>query len=227
MAPIVHKDDVKPFIRDGHMSPPLSRRGSEISMDKPMTNPTLHAKTITANATLDPKDRVEFDTNVDQLMRAIQGDNDTDSHAMTPAPSPCVEEVSARSSPASCAGSTISNGAASKQRKYTCDGPNCNKSFTQKTHLDIHKRTHTGNRPYVCGYRDAYLDGRNMQLTARQTCTFEGCNLTFSQLGNLKVSQPWHGKSGETKRAGETDLTRHIDSRAPPHRSPSLQVRQV
>ncbi|KAG4275606.1 hypothetical protein FPRO04_14372 [Fusarium proliferatum] len=58
------------------------------------------------------------------------------------------------------------------RKRYRYDGPNCQKSFTQKTHLDIHRRTHTGIKPY--------------------NCDFPGCDLTFSQLGNLKTHRRRH-----------------------------------
>ncbi|KAG7410325.1 Asparagine-rich zinc finger protein AZF1 [Fusarium oxysporum f. sp. raphani] len=60
------------------------------------------------------------------------------------------------------------------RKRYCCDGPNCHKRFTQKTHLDIHCRTHTGIKPYVCD--------------------FPGCDLTFSQLGNLKTHRRRHNR---------------------------------
>ena len=58
----------------------------------------------------------------------------------------------------------------SASSKYKCDFPDCNKSFSQKTHLIIHGRSHTGDRPFVC--------------------SFEGCNKRFSQNGNLKTHAP-------------------------------------
>lgn len=35
------------------------------------------------------------------------------------------------------------------KKRYECDMPGCNKSFYQKTHLDIHRRAHTGFKPFV------------------------------------------------------------------------------
>ena len=149
--PLVVREDVKPCLINGHLSPPSSRRGSEICTEKHDTNPNLNSKTITANQTINPKDRIDFATDVDQLMKAIQTDEpDADSQTLTPMGSPKLEHISSHSSPASPAVSLCSSSqGTTKPKKYWCDGPNCNKGFSQKTHLDIHKRTHTGKRPYV------------------------------------------------------------------------------
>lgn len=36
------------------------------------------------------------------------------------------------------------------KKRYECEFEGCNKSFFQKTHLEIHTRAHSGDKPYVC-----------------------------------------------------------------------------
>ena len=64
---------------------------------------------------------------------------------------------------------------AQREKQYQCDLGSCTKAFTQKTHLEIHKRAHSGSKPYLCLH--------------------EGCGQRFSQIGNLKTHQRRH--SGE------------------------------
>jgi hypothetical protein len=35
------------------------------------------------------------------------------------------------------------------RKRYECTFPGCSKSFFQKTHLEIHTRAHSGDKPYV------------------------------------------------------------------------------
>ncbi|CAI7583258.1 unnamed protein product [Penicillium pancosmium] len=145
---------------------------------------------------------IEFSTGVDVLMKAIQSKPSTSPHPtpiqhqqllpsvqqlaphgypnQNPNPNPIYANVNANAnvtanpmSPPQCL--LTSEGQLSrsgKQRKYTCTLPDCGKSFAQKTHLDIHTRAHTGDKPFICKE--------------------PSCGQRFSQLGNLKTHQRRH-----------------------------------
>ncbi|TQS33176.1 hypothetical protein Golomagni_06487, partial [Golovinomyces magnicellulatus] len=158
-------------------SPPATRRQSVASCVSTSTNPNATAKTITYNETINPADRVNFETDVDELMKAIQRKKDAAAAAEatqgpTPIATPKGDVSAGPSSPASCSQVSVDSSDNKPKKKWVCDGPSCNKSFVQKTHLDIHRRTHTGARPYVCSKPN--------------------CGLTFSQRGNLKTHMRRH-----------------------------------
>ncbi|KAF2819126.1 zinc finger protein-like protein OZF [Ophiobolus disseminans] len=97
---------------------------------------------------------INFATDVDTLMKAIQAKQPT---------SPQRQEVPKYEEPK----------VTQKPRKrYQCHMPDCNKSFYQKTHLEIHIRAHTGAKPFEC--------------------KAPGCGQRFSQLGNLKTHERRH-----------------------------------
>ncbi|EGR53090.1 uncharacterized protein TRIREDRAFT_103275 [Trichoderma reesei QM6a] len=120
----------------------------------------VSSKTLTYNETVHPGDRISFRTDVDELMKAIQKTQTTDE---------CQQTLTPARTPKNCTTSTpvLRTQSGKPRKQWVCDGPNCGKAFVQKTHRDIHRRTHTGHRPYVC--------------------TMENCGLTFSQRGNLKT----------------------------------------
>jgi hypothetical protein len=57
---------------------------------------------------------------------------------------------------------------------HRCTLPNCNKSFYQKTHLDIHIRAHAGDKPFPC--------------------KAPRCGQSFSHLNNLKLHERRHNE---------------------------------
>jgi uncharacterized Zn-finger protein len=68
-----------------------------------------------------------FLLDIDKMMRIIQSRSQTDD--CKPAASATIEKA---------------------RKRYRCDVDDCNKSFYQRTHLDIHRRAHTGVKPFVC-----------------------------------------------------------------------------
>lgn len=99
---------------------------------------------------------VTFDTEVDTLMRAIQAKSQATPGTQDPVEKPAshiTAHPSAYSQAVEVAGSVHDSkddapeDPKNGKRRYKCQ--NCMKSFYQKTHLDIHERSHTGFKPYV------------------------------------------------------------------------------
>ena len=159
-------------------SPSMKSDASNNKTISPLVNPSLTAKTITPNVAVGDN-RVDFNTDVDALMKAIQSKRETEvivkkaedearqqiaAHRPQQPPvfskSPDVgfetpEVGFDRSSPLSPSGGPIPNNPKPRDNKpatkkrYVCEIAGCQKSFSQKTHLAIHRRAHTGEQPYV------------------------------------------------------------------------------
>lgn len=119
-----------------------------------------HNSSVGSNETKQTPGDIAFSTNVDVLMKAIQA-----KHASSPTQQslPPLQHLAApvtqaypgsyptaSPTPPRCyhanEGQLSRSG---KKRKYNCNLPGCGKSFAQKTHLDIHIRAHTGDKPFV------------------------------------------------------------------------------
>lgn len=159
MSPAVTVTDVRTNAPHGLRSPSVKTEPSPVegihAQSFPLTNEeALPAATTEATET---PGGIAFNTDIDCLMRAIQ-------HKSKGTSSP-AEQDQVVPIPEPVAASEVKH---SKSRKrYQCSMPDCNKSFYQKTHLEIHTRAHTGVKPFVCKE--------------------PACGQRFSQLGNLKV----------------------------------------
>ncbi|KAF8859620.1 hypothetical protein BDZ45DRAFT_704235 [Acephala macrosclerotiorum] len=180
------------FVEEHHsQSPPIK---TEPLWSVPNNSPTFvptNSKTVTPNAPGSATSEVNFGTEVDTLMKAIQAKSKI-TQPQTPSPVDQSRPVVGVShtppyrQPVSQGGGyeeskfkltqgTLqedTNSQKGGKKRYRCAIENCRKGFYQKTHLDIHERSHTGVKPYPCKE--------------------VGCGRSFSQLGNLKTHERRH-----------------------------------
>ncbi|KAI7352424.1 hypothetical protein KC319_g7315 [Hortaea werneckii] len=123
-------------------------------------SPSAYASSPEATTTVsDASDEGQpavFSTDIDTLMRAIQ--SKSGNKAERPKASQPAQPTTTRTTKA--------------KKRHHCDLPGCGKTFTQKTHLNIHLRAHTGSKPFLCRHPT--------------------CNQRFTQLGNLKTHERRH-----------------------------------
>lgn len=98
---------------------------------------------------------VDFGTDVDTLMRAIQTKS-AKRPQRTQNPLACysngrrsrISEALIKRNPK---GLEADRSVQTSRKKYQCTASSCAKMFFQKTHLEIHLRAHTGCKPFVSG----------------------------------------------------------------------------
>ncbi|KAF1983440.1 hypothetical protein K402DRAFT_406902 [Aulographum hederae CBS 113979] len=86
------------------------------------------------------------------------------------------------------------------RKRYQCSMPECNKSFYQKTHLEIHTRAHTGVKPFLCkepscGQRFSQLGNlktHERRHTGERPYNCDICGKTFAQRGNVRAHKIVH-----------------------------------
>jgi uncharacterized Zn-finger protein len=158
ITPSVTVADARATIPAIHRSPSVKSEPSPVDhvhgLLFPGTTPIEDPAPTASTEGTETPGGINFNTEIDCLMRAIQTKTKSTNpptqqvQEVAPAPVPEVKQTKAR-------------------KRYQCSMPNCNKSFYQKTHLEIHTRAHTGVKPFVCKE--------------------PSCGQRFSQLGNLKV----------------------------------------
>lgn len=110
------------------------------------------------------------------------------------------------------------------KKPFACDYNGCNKRYVKQSHLEMHKRKHTGERPYPCEVcekrfsRSDQLKRHMRQHTGDKPFKCSTCEKQFSRSDHLKTHMRTH--TGEkpficmwgdcTKRFARSDeLSRH------------------
>ncbi|KZL87326.1 c2h2 transcription factor [Colletotrichum incanum] len=181
---------------------PSSR--SETKMSNLKTLHPLNTKDITFNkpTTADP---VNFTTAIDTLMKAIQKRHDSadiikgvpETEQVKPEPRSPMPDVGP-TGPVSTPATEFMD--APKLKRYVCDVEGCGKSFYQSTHLDTHRRAHTGEKPYQCNWprcgrtfsQPGNLKTHMRRHTGEKPFRCEQCSKVFAQRGNLQTHMATH-----------------------------------
>lgn len=149
LAYVEHGLDVEevqpaPLGGDYPNSPPIKME----SVSQILDDDDLNSEQVRGGQLLVPLKMKNVGTDVDTLMRTIQTKATLPAHQIKP---PRLYDHNFRdSSSDSVSAMHCSVQIESKsKRRYPCRIPSCAKVFTQKTHLEIHMRAHTGHKPYV------------------------------------------------------------------------------
>ena len=114
--------------------------------------------------TLDTTQDTNSGTDVDTLMRAIQTKSGNSS-PQGPSPAAYQPNTQSYSNPSEQSvrsrGIGFDYGGFRSRKKYQCHIPACGKVFFQKTHLEIHVRAHTGQKPFVSDRQRLWLSDRS------------------------------------------------------------------
>ncbi|RYP50674.1 hypothetical protein DL768_003818 [Monosporascus sp. mg162] len=179
-------------------SEPLISSPASLAPDTPAA-----PKTIQPNVDDHGSNKIVFNTEVDILMRAIQqkveGEKPAVDRGESNYPSPPHQDEASFDSD-----SKSSN---PEDKPYLCVVKNCGQRFRQRTHLQIHERMHSGERPY--SHENRHLNIRPFKCTRcdkcflqkaglrahedfhkklkRFECKLDGCAKKFGTRGNLKI----------------------------------------
>ncbi|KAI0670027.1 hypothetical protein C8Q78DRAFT_160837 [Trametes maxima] len=89
-----------------------------------------------------------------------------------------------------------------REKRYACSFEGCSKAYSKPSRLAEHKRSHTGDRPFVCSACDkSYLRETHLQAHARThlpssskpfACEEDGCGKRFWTAQHLRVHTELH-----------------------------------
>lgn len=185
-----HREAQQVYRRNYVASPPIKRDPAP-----PAQLPLPTATTVVPPSATVPKTHTEEagakpyenKTLIDEMMRVIQAqesdseeedgeEDDEDLEEDEEDEEDCKPALN--SPPGSRRGSRCSSprskrrNSKNNKEKRRCTWAGCKQTFTQGTHMKIHMRKHTGEKPYACSW--------------------QGCEWTFSQHGNLKTHYRRH-----------------------------------
>ncbi|CAL3965905.1 unnamed protein product [Diplocarpon coronariae] len=177
------------YVVDEPHSSPSQPIKSESMWLAPTAVPGL--KSSKASPRPSPPQEGAFATEVDVLMKAIQAKSQTPRPPTSPAQRDrSMDDGSSRSPKSS-------------KKRYQCTIDGCNSLFTQKTHLEIHERKHTGLKPYPCKWPDCgrwFSQHGNLKThfrlhTGERPFPCDVCGKTFPSRGNLRAHKITHNRS--------------------------------
>ncbi|KAF3356446.1 Asparagine-rich zinc finger protein AZF1 like [Verticillium longisporum] len=172
------------------------------TLSAPKTPDPMNTKDITYNKPV-MTDDVVFTTPVDVMMKALQKRKDKEELASSNSSEAGAGSVKSEPSSPHPSSTDGSQETTDKVKKYRCPYDGCPKSFQQSTHLETHKRAHTGDKPYKCEWHGCgrrFSQPGNLKThtrlhTGERPFECEMCGACFAQRGNLTAHKATHSKT--------------------------------
>ncbi|XP_077341411.1 uncharacterized protein LOC143986879 [Lithobates pipiens] len=190
----VEEEEEERYVRDDQQSMEEDGiTGTFIEEDTPTEISTVDGREMRKTSedclTLSPDCKVEDE----DITQYSPGENPTTSN-VHPAPH-SVDGPSYSSYPEEP--QTVRDGAVlPKDKRFSCT--ECGKSFYYKSHLNMHKRSHTGEKPYSCTEcgkcfsKKSHLNTHQRSHTGEKPYSCSECGKCFSQKSNLYKHQRSH-----------------------------------